>query len=281
MPARAWALCLGLIGALLAAVLGLDAWQTRQGESSLFGVPWGQDEQRAAGLSPPAPAPIEPGVARIAVIVDGFGARQDLFDRTLGIGRPLTVAVLPDQPLSERIARDAARAGLEVLVEVPLEPYRYPEVDPGPGALLLSMSHDEVAGLVRRYLTELPAAAGVIGHMGSRFTEDRAHMRALLEPVRARGLVFVDGMVSNLSVGDATARALGVPSARRQVRVDSAQGETAARRSLDEVAPVAARRGDAVIVVRGHPLTIRLLKEYIPGWEARGIRIVPLSRLAR
>jgi uncharacterized protein len=280
MPARAWALCLGLIGVLLAAVLGLDAWQTRQGESSLFGVPWERDERSAVPPSP-VPTPIEPGVARIVVIVDGFGARQDLFDQTLAIGRPLTVAILPGQPVSERIARDAARAGLEVLVQVPLEPYRYPEVDPGPGALLLSMSHDEVARLVRRYLMELPSAAGVIGYMGSRFTEDRGHMRALLEPVRARGLVFVDGMVSNLSVGDTTARALGVRSARRQVRVDSAEGEAAARRSLDEVVPVAARRGNAVVVVRGHPLGIRLLKEYIPGWEARGIRIVPLSRLVR
>lgn len=282
MPARAWVLCLGLIALLLAAVLGLDAWQTREGEPSLFGLPWGHDERTQIPLpSATAPPPIEPRIARVAVIVDGFGARQDLFDRVVAIGQPLTIAVLPGLPLSERIARDAARAGLEVLLEVPLEPYRYPDVDPGPGVLLLSMSQDEVAGLMTGYLAELPSVAGVIGHMGSRFTEDRAHMRALLQPVRARGLVFVDGLVSNLSVGDAVAHALGVRSARRQVRVDYAGGEGPARRSLDEVAPVAARRGDAVVVVRGHPLTIRVVKEYIPGWEARGIRIVPVSRLAR
>ena len=280
MPARAWALCLGLIGALLVAVLGLDAEQTRQGESSLFGLPWGRAAPRAARLRR-APAPIEPGLARIAVVVDGFGVRQDLFDQVAAIGRPLTIAILADQPLSDRIARDAGRAGLEVLLEVPLEPYRYPEVNPGPGALLLSMGAAEVTRRVTRQLAALPSAAGVIGHLGSRFTEDQAHMEALLEPVRARGLVFVDGLVSNLSVGDTTARALGIPSVRRQVRVEWALGEGPARRHLDEVEPVAARRGEALVLVRGHPLTIRLLKEYIPEWVARGIQLVTVSRLAR
>ncbi len=285
MPARVWTFCLGLIALLILAVVGLDAWQTRQGESSIFGLTWGRGER--VGVTPPRasaprpPAPVEAGIARLAVVIDGFGARQDLFEQAAGIGRPLTIAVLPELPLSERIARDAGRAGFEVLVQVPMEPYRYPEVDPGPGALLLSMSRDEVIALTARHLAAMPAAVGVIGHMGSRFTEDRDHMRALLEPIRARGLMFVDGMASNLSVADDTAHALGIRSVRRQVRVDSAGGEGPARLSLDQAGRIAERRGEAVVVLSGHPLTIRLLKEYIPGWEARGVRMVPVSRLAR
>lgn len=284
MPARAWAVCLGLIALLFVAVVGLDAWQTRQGESSLFGLSWGRPERaasRPARPSPAPPPPAEPGIARMALVIEGFGARQDLYDQAASLDRPLALAVLPELPLSERIARDATRAGLEVLVEVPMEPYRYPEMDPGPGAVLLSMSRDEVIAATTRHLATMPGAMGVIGHMGSRFTEDREHMRALLEPVRARGLVFVDRMASNLSVADDVARALGVRSARRQVRVDPGRGEAAAREALEAAARVAERRGEAVVVVGGHPLTIRLLKEYIPGWEGRGIRLVPVSRLAR
>jgi polysaccharide deacetylase 2 family uncharacterized protein YibQ len=215
------------------------------------------------------------------VVIDGFGTRQDLYEQAASLDRPLTIAVLPDLPLSERIGRDAARAGFEVLVQVPLEPYRYPEMDPGPGAALLSMNRDEVIALASRHLAAMPAAVGVIGHMGSRFTEDREHMRALLEPVRARGLIFVDAMVSNLSVAGDSAQALGIRSVRRQVRVDAAAGEGAARRHIEEAGRVAERRGEAVVLVGGHPLTIRLLKEYIPRWEERGIRLVPVSGLAR
>jgi len=286
MSARAWTLCLGLIAFLLVAVVGLDAWQARQGQPSLFGLPWTGGERAAPAQEPersvdPPPAAVEPGINRVAVVVDGFGARQDLFDQAAGVDRRLAIAVLPELPLSQRIARVAARAGFEVLVQIPMEPYRYPEVDPGPGALLLSMTPERVAALTGRHLDAMPGAVGVIGHMGSRFTEDRAHVRALLEPVRARGILFVDGMVSNLSVADDSARMLGIRSTRRHVRVDYAGGEGPARRSFDEVARVVEARGEAVVVVAGHPLTIRLLKEYIPRWEARGIRVVPVSRLAR
>jgi polysaccharide deacetylase 2 family uncharacterized protein YibQ len=285
MPARVWGFCLGLIAVLAIAVVGLDAWQTRQGETSIFGLGWGRDHaapappRRAAAVPPPAP--VEPGIARLVVVVEGFGARQDLFDQLAAIDRPLTVAVLPALPLSSRLAREAAQAGFEVLAQVPMEPYRYPEVDPGPGTLLLSMSPDEVATLTARHLAAVPSAVGVVGHMGSRFTENRERMRALLAPVRARGLIFIDAMASNLSVGGDSARAMGVRSARRQVRVDHAGGEGPARRGLDEAGRVAEQRGEAVAIVSGHPLTIRLLKEYIPRWEAQGIRVVPASRLAR
>jgi polysaccharide deacetylase 2 family uncharacterized protein YibQ len=285
MPARAWAVCLGLILVLLVAVVGLDAWQARQGEPSILGIRWG----RGGEGEPPDPgrrgplgsAPREPGVARLAVIVEGFGGRQDLVDQVAGIDRALTIAVLPELPLSARTAREAARAGFEVLVQIPLEPYRYPELDPGPGTLLVKMSPQEVRSRVTRYLSAIPYAVGVTGHMGSRLVEDPARVRAMLEPVRARRLVFVDHVASSLSVAGDSARALGIPSARRHVRVDHRDGEAVARARFEAAGDAAERRGEAVVVVSGHPLTIGLLREYIRRWEARGIRLVRISRLAR
>ena len=37
MPARVWTALAGLIAVLLIAVVGLDQWQSRRGEPSLFG----------------------------------------------------------------------------------------------------------------------------------------------------------------------------------------------------------------------------------------------------
>jgi polysaccharide deacetylase 2 family uncharacterized protein YibQ len=47
------------------------------------------------------------------------------------------------------------------------------------------------------------------------------------------------------------------------------------------VAEWAERRGEVIVVAHGHPLTVKLLKEYVPRWEARGLRLVPVSTLAR
>ena len=291
MPARVWLALTGIIVLLLVAVVGLDQWQARHGESSLFGPGLlGLERARSAARTPaalprgnpgPETAPPPPGAPRVAIVVDDLGSRRDVLDVLREIRRPLTVAVMPARPLSAAIARDAARAGMEVLLGLPMEPYRYPELDPGPGALLMSMPPAEIQKVVGAHLEAVAPAVGVMNRMGSRLTEDRARMRALLEVLAARRLFLVDAYTSSQSVAFDEARDAGVRAARRQILVDHARGEVGDRARWDEVAGWAERRGQVIVVAHGHPLTARLLKEYVPRWEARGLRLVPVSQLAR
>ena len=308
MPARVWTALAGLIVVLLVAVVGLDQWQSRRGEASLFGLPWLLSPApatpsrapaapklrdplaaRSASPAPPAsqarPAPQAPpapvSAPRVAVIIDNLGARRDVFDPLRDIRRPLTVAILPGLPLSEWTAREAAQAGMEVILDLPMEPYRFPEVDPGPGALLMAMGPQELQAQVGAHLASVPGAVGVTNHMGSRMTEDRTRMRTVLEVLAGRRLFLVDGLASNLSVAYDEAKALGLRAGRRQIVVDHAAGEAGDRVRWDEVAWWAERRGEVIVIAHGHPLTAPLLREYVPRWEARGIRLVPVSQLAR
>lgn len=293
MPARVWKALAGLIVLLLIAVVGLDQWQARRGEASLFGrgligsppprsiAPSAPTLPRASLELEPAPAPPSPGAPRIAVIVDDLGGRRDVFDLLREIRRPLAVAVLPALPLSASIARDAFRAGMEVLLDVPMEPYRYPELDPGPGVLLTSMSPGEIQQAVGKQLETVAPAVGVMNRMGSRLTEDRTRMRAMIDVLAARRLFLVDAYTSSQSLAFDEARGAGVRAARRQILVDHARGDAGDRVRWDEVAGWAERRGEVIVVAHGHPLTVRLLKEYVPRWEARGLRLVPVSTLAR
>ncbi len=285
MPARVWHALAGLIVLLLAAVVGLDQWQARRGEASLFGVSW----PRGSGGSPPRAEPWpslgEPALSsprggpRVAVIVDEMGGRRDVFDSLRELARPVTLAFLPGLPLSPSMARESSRSGMEALLDLPMEPYRYPQMDPGPGALLMATPHDEIRRLVGRHLEALPGVVGVTNHMGSRLTEDRARMRTLLEVLAARRLFLVDAYTSNLSVAYDEARELGLRAARRQIAVDSDRGDEAERADWGEVAAWAERRGEVIVIAHGRPLTARLLREHIARWEARGLRVVPVSEL--
>jgi polysaccharide deacetylase 2 family uncharacterized protein YibQ len=285
MPARVWQALAGLIGLLLIAVVGLDQWQVRRGEASLFGLSW------PSRRSVPSPAGREPGrltiepvsapgASRVAVIVDQVGARHDVFESLRDLRRPITLAVLPVPPAAA-IAREALRNGMEVLLDLPMEPYRYPQLDPGPGTLLMSMPEEEIRRLVSRHLDGLPGAIGITNHMGSRLTEDRARMRAVVEVLAARRLFLVDAYASNLSVAYDEAKRVGLRAARRQSVVDPARGEAGERASWDEVAGWAERRGEVIVLAPGRPLTVQLLREYVLRWEARGLRLVPVSELVR
>ncbi len=290
MPARVWQALAGIIMLLLIAVVGLDQWQARRGEASLFG-----SDLLARRESRPAPpdvsphgrplvaesAPPPPGAPRVAIIVDELGGRRDVFDSLREIRRPLTVAVQPALPLSGAIARDAVRSGMEVLLDLPMEPYRYPELDPGPGVLLMSMPPGEIRQMVGSHIASVGPAVGVINRMGSRLTEDRPRMRAMLEVLAARRLLLVDAYTSSQSVAYDEAHEAGVRAARRQILVDHAGGEAGDRARWDVVAGWAERRGVVTVVVHDHPLAVRLLKEYVPRWEARGLRLVPVSYVAR
>lgn len=275
-----WLALAGLILVLLIAVVLLDRRQAQRGAPSLLGLSWGAPGGRAVSGPPPArPREGSRGVPRVAVIVDELGARGDVFEEVVALGRPVTVAVRPGLPLSRRIARDAARAGLEVLLQLPLEPHRAPEADPGPGALTTAMSPDEVGRRTREYLASLPGIAGVATGMGSRFTEDRARVRAVLEAVRAERLFVVDSLTTHRSQAYDLAKALGLPAARRQLFLDTDESEATIRRHLAEVERWAARRGSVVAIGHGRPLTVRLLAEALPRWEARGIMLVRVSAL--
>ena len=279
-----WVAVLVLILALAGGILLLDRRQVTQGVPSLFAPPWSRARApaaaRGAGRAGSSPArPPDTPRRQVALLVDELGARRDVFEEVVALGRPLSVGVLPELPLSRQIARDARLAGLEVLLQLPLEPYGFPAVDPGPGVLLVAMSPGEVTRRTRQYLARLPEATGVATGMGSRFTEDRLRMRALLEAVSGEGRFFVDARTSQAGVGYDLARALGVPAARRQIFLDPGAEEETVWTQLALVEAPAARRGDLVAIAHGRPLTLRLLAAALPRWEARGLSVVPVSRL--
>ena len=284
MPAGVWKALAGVIAVLAVAVVALDQWQARQGQTSLFWSPGRPAAEarpvRVVAALPPAP-PAASGAPRMAVIIDDLGSRRDVWDLVREIGRPLAVGVLPDLPLSAWIAAEASRVGLEVLLDLPMEPYRYPELDPGPGALMMTMAPETLGRLVAKHLAAMPSAVGATNHMGSRMTEDRGRMQAALEPLAARHLLFVDALTSNHSVAFEEARRLGLRAGRRQVVVDHSGGEAAERARWDEAGQLARERGAAIVLAHGHPLTLRLLKEYVAKWEAAGIRLVHVSQLTR
>ncbi|HEX2695603.1 MAG TPA: divergent polysaccharide deacetylase family protein, partial [Acidobacteriota bacterium] len=216
-----------------------------------------------------------------ALIVDDMGNSQEALEELLGLGEPVTVAILPYSPYALETARKAHEKGLEVLLHLPLESLNGNDAETGTEGLIRSgMSEEEVRSLLSEELDRIPYVRGVNNHMGSKVTADAAMMRAILEPIRERGLFFLDSRTSAKSVAYDVAVGMGIPAASRQVFLD-ADGDTGRiRERLFELFRIARRDGRAVGICHPFKETLQTLKENFGLLGSYGLKAVFASELA-
>jgi polysaccharide deacetylase 2 family uncharacterized protein YibQ len=128
-------------------------------------------------------------------------------------------------------------------------------------------------------LKQVPHAAGVNNHMGSRFTEDEQAMTAVMAVLRERGLYFVDSLTTSRSVGSATAQRAGVPAVRRDIFLDNVAEVDAIVQQIRRLAGKARRNGSAVGICHPYPETLQALRQELPKQAGQGIEFVPVSGL--
>jgi hypothetical protein len=72
------------------------------------------------------------------------------------------------------------------------------------------MGEAEVRSLLEEELDRVPFVRGVNNHMGSKVTADAGMMRAILQPIRERGLFFLDSRTTAKSVAYDVAVDMGI-----------------------------------------------------------------------
>ncbi len=233
-----------------------------------------------APLAPEAPQPPEARYyPRVAIVIDDMGQDPKKLKELLMLKEPITIAVMPHLRYSREVASEAYSNGLEVLLHLPMEPRDTEDHDPGKGALLTAMSADEVRAQVERDLKSVPNAIGINNHMGSKFTEDEALMRAVLQVVKKKEMFFLDSRTSSNSVAGRLARELGVRNADRNVFLDNNRDVKYIKGQISELVSIAKKRGKAIGIGHPYPETIEALKETVSELDGKGIKIVRLSEI--
>ncbi|MEO5362247.1 MAG: divergent polysaccharide deacetylase family protein [Magnetococcus sp. DMHC-8] len=227
--------------------------------------------------APPPPTPLH----TLAVIIDDLGHDWSIAKALVDLPADLTLAILPGLAHSREIARLGKAAGRELLLHQPMEPYRYPQISPGPGALL---SHMDVPGwqaTLRANLAQLPEVVGVNNHMGSRLTENAQAMDAVMAVLSTQQLFFIDSRTSEASVGAVRAAADQVPTAVRDVFIDNEPNEESIQRQLAQLERLAHKNGGAVGIGHPHRATLAALQHWLPTLSQKGIRLMRVSRFIR
>ncbi len=232
-------------------------------------------DERGGISEAPRPSPM------VAIVIDDMGGDMNKLRELIGVGSPITFAVLPNLGLSEEVAEEAHKRGYEVIMHLPMEPKDLSAHDPGEGALLTSMTEKEVRDGFEQDLKSVPHAAGVNNHMGSRFTENEALMRAVLLAVREKEMFFLDSKTTSDSVGRSLAVKMGIKTEARDVFLDNVQDAGYITAQIRAVAKIARNKGSAIAIGHPYPETIEALKKTVPELKRSGIEMVRLSDVLR
>ncbi|MGE4403046.1 MAG: divergent polysaccharide deacetylase family protein [Desulfobulbus sp.] len=203
-----------------------------------------------AKISIPLPEKVTDAIAKVAIIIDDMGYNREVGLQLLNLELPLNFSFLPQAPHTEELAWLAHERGRTVLVHLPMEPQDHSWKNE-PLTLRVGETEDQLQEKTWRMLAAVPTATGANNHMGSRFTQHHKEIRQVLSTLREQGLFFIDSYTIAGSVAEATARKLGIPTARRRIFLDNDQQESAICRQMVLLADLAIQKGEAIAI--GHP----------------------------
>jgi len=226
----------------------------------------------------PQPVQVATRAPRIALVIDDLGLDRDAARRTAALPIDLTMAILPYADGARATAREAHRAGKDILVHMPMEPLGL--ADPGPHALQVSLEDSDLEARILWAMNRVPGAIGLNNHMGSRFTQNPRAMRVALSAISDLAPLFLDSMTTSESRGAAVARGLGLTALERDIFLDHVIEAEAIAARLDDAENLAELRGWAIVIGHPHDATLDALESWIGEAQDRGIEFVALSDLA-
>lgn len=218
-------------------------------------------------LPPPLPItrvkPVTDGVL-VAIIIDDIGYDRKMADGFLALDIPMTFSVLPYGPFNSSIIAKAKAKGVELMLHLPMEPVNYPAVNPGPGALLSTMTPDQLISQLNTDLGKVSGIKGVNNHMGSTLTTSSHQMRQIFTILKKRDLFFVDSRTSAQSRCRASAELLQLPFAERDIFLDHERTPAFVRNQITLLIQRAKKQGYAIAIGHPHRVTLNVLREMLP-----------------
>ncbi len=219
--------------------------------------------------------------ARIAIVVGGVGISQTTSQRAVETLPPeVTLGFAPSGNSLDRWMQAARRKGHELVLQVPMEPFDYPSVDPGRNTLRVDAQGGELLRDLRLSLGRITNYVGVMNYMGARFVASSDAMGALMGELGERGLMYLDDGSSARTLAPALAAPNRVPFAGVDVTVDQARDRASILARLDELERIARARGYAVGAGTAFDVTVDTVTSWVAEARRRGIEIVPISALA-
>jgi hypothetical protein len=217
---------------------------------------------------------------RVGLIIAGIGLNQadsDAAIRTLPGG--VTLAFSPYAQDPTKLLAAARAAEHEYLLSIPMEPQGYPLNDPGPQALMTTLSREQNQPRLDWALSRIPGYVGTTGALGNlrgqRFASMQDEMQPVLSELAHRGLLYIDARTEAAPLPLVWDRSIDLV-------VDEPDAAADIDAKLAQLSKLAHEKGSALgLATAPRPVTIQRIAAWTDGLTADGLALAPVSALVR
>jgi hypothetical protein len=214
----------------------------------------------------------------IAIVIGGLGVgAAKTSDAIMRLPGAVTLAFTPYGSDPGKLAEKARAQRHEIFLQIPMEPYDYPDNDPGPQTLLATLGAEQNLDRLFWHLGRLQAYAGIANFMGARFVATDVAMAPVIREAAKRGLGYFDDGSAPRSVAGSLAASQAMPFAKGDVTVDAVPTSAEIDHALAKLETMAKERGIAIGTASALPVSIERISAWTRGLESRGVLLVPLT----
>jgi uncharacterized protein len=218
---------------------------------------------------------------RIAIIVGGLGiSASGTADALAQLPATVTLALAPYGGELEKLAEQARAQKHEVLLQVPMEPFDYPDNDPGPQTLLTSLSAEQNVDRMHWLMSRFQGYVGMLSYMGGKFTASEPALSPVLREAAKRGLIYVDDGASARSIAGQLAGSQNLPFAKTDIVLDTVPTPGEIDHALARLELSAREHGTAVGFATALPATVARIADWAKAVEGKGFVLVPITMVA-
>jgi polysaccharide deacetylase 2 family uncharacterized protein YibQ len=214
----------------------------------------------------------------VSIVIGGLGVgAAKTTDAIMKLPAAVTLAFTPYGSDPGKLAERARAQRHEILLQIPMEPFDYPDNDPGPQTLLTTLAPEQNIDRMYWHLSRFQGYAGIANFMGARFVVADSAMQPIIGEAAKRGLGYFDDGSAPRSVASTLAASQAMPYAKADFTIDAVPTSAEIDRVLAKLETLAKERGTAVGIASALPVSIERIGVWTKTLESRGIMLVPLT----
>lgn len=219
---------------------------------------------------------------KIAIVLGGMGLNEKLTRKAIEeLPGDVTFAFAPYGENLQPLVNKARAGGHEILLQLPMEPFGYPAVNPGPKTLLASADKNANLDALSWHMGRFAGYAGIMNYMGARFLSEPAAARPVLSEMKQRGLLYLDDNVAGHSKAADIGKTVGLRVRQTNTVIDADADADSIAAALAQLEDEARRNGFAVGSGAGLGVTIDAVAQWAETLNERGFVLVPVSAVYR